>query len=67
MRRVLQPPEAGGSTVTQPAGDSHAGPAGRLAADGRAPAAYTGAKVFDVSNADCDWDHFDSDSYFEHN
>lgn len=53
--------------MTQPAGNSHPGPAGPLAADGRAPVAYTGAKVFDVSNADCDWDHFDSDSYFEHN
>jgi len=53
--------------VNQPAANSHAGPAGPGAADGTALPAYTGAKVLDVSNADCDWDHFDSDSYFEHN
>jgi len=32
-----------------------------------APVSYGGATVRDVGNADCDWDAFDSDSYFEHN
>ncbi|MGA5301399.1 SCO2525 family SAM-dependent methyltransferase [Nucisporomicrobium flavum] len=31
------------------------------------PVIYDGATVQDVANADCDWDHFDSASYFEHN
>ncbi|MEV4705792.1 SCO2525 family SAM-dependent methyltransferase [Actinoplanes sp. NPDC049316] len=31
------------------------------------PVLYGGATVRDVANADCDWDHFDSASYFEHN
>jgi hypothetical protein len=30
-------------------------------------AVYGGATVRDVGNADCDWDDFDSVSYFEHN
>ena len=46
--------------MTQPAAQRTAAPVGD-------PTTYSGATVRDVGNADCDWDSFDSVSYFEHN